>query len=314
VARVERLAGAEAHRQVQAEHLLAKPPQRRDADLVGAVRVRPHPHQVRRVRELERHLGERRLVEHLHHTHADRVERRRERAAADLVGDVLGDRVGLEQREERLLDGEVARVARHIDVGVAGDLTRRGVGLEEAALVGGDVRRERDQVVVAARRAAGVADLARVDLGHDLAEVAVDAALGELALDDGSFWQNTFVNGKEKWNSDQLDEDSLPIVLAWWLGRRGGTDWAHVQKAADCVVANGPDSDQERCENQSGYSPNTIAAEIAGLICAADIARAKATTRGRRATRPSPTTGAAWSTAGRRRATASTRRSRTTCG
>ena len=63
-------------------------------------------------------------------------------------------------------------------------------------------------------------------------------------------------------------------MLAWWLGRRGATDWAHVQQAADYVVANGPDSDQERWENQSGYSPNTIAAEIAGLICAADIARA----------------------------------------
>ena len=38
---------------------------------------------------------------------------------------------------------------------------------------------------------------------------------------DGSFWQNTFVNGKEKWTGEQLDEDSLPIVLSWWLGRRG---------------------------------------------------------------------------------------------
>ncbi len=35
----------------------------------------------------------------------------------------------------------------------------------------------------------------------------------------------------------------------------------------------GPRSDQERWENQDGYSPNTIATEIAGLICAADIAR-----------------------------------------
>jgi glucoamylase len=91
---------------------------------------------------------------------------------------------------------------------------------------------------------------------------------------DGSFWQNTFVNGKEKWTGQQLDEDALPIVLAWWLGRRGANDWTHVQKAADYVVANGPDSDQERWENQSGFSPNTIAAEIAGLICAADSARA----------------------------------------
>ncbi len=39
-------------------------------------------------------------------------------------------------------------------------------------------------------------------------------------------------------------------------------------------MANGPDTPQERWENQSGWSPNTIATEIAGLICAADIARA----------------------------------------
>ena len=40
------------------------------------------------------------------------------------------------------------------------------------------------------------------------------------------------------------------------------------------MVNNGPASDNERWENQDGYSPNTIATEIAGLICAADIARA----------------------------------------
>jgi glucoamylase len=43
-------------------------------------------------------------------------------------------------------------------------------------------------------------------------------------------------------------------------------------------VATGPRTPQERWENQDGYSPNTIAAEIAGLICAADIARANGAT------------------------------------
>jgi glucoamylase len=63
-------------------------------------------------------------------------------------------------------------------------------------------------------------------------------------------------------------------VLAWWLNRRGATDWEHVRAAADFIAATGPRTPQERWENQDGFSPNTIATEIAALICAADIARA----------------------------------------
>src|SRR4051794_20928719 len=111
-------------------------------------------------------------------------------------------------------------------------------------------------------------------------QVAGDGAAANRLLDflwsvqkpDGSFWQNTEVDGREHWTGQQLDETALPIVLSWWLHRRGATDWAHVRTAADYLVANGPDSEQERWENQSGWSPNTIAAEIAGLVCAADIA------------------------------------------
>jgi glucoamylase len=98
--------------------------------------------------------------------------------------------------------------------------------------------------------------------------------LWQVQKDDGSWWQNTFVDGTEKWTTEQLDQASLPTVLAWWLGRNGATDWEHVEAAADYVMANGPDTGQERWENQGGWSPNTIATEIAGLICAADIARA----------------------------------------
>jgi glucoamylase len=112
-------------------------------------------------------------------------------------------------------------------------------------------------------------------------EVAGDGAaarrqlryLWEVQKPDGSWWQNTRVNGTEKWTAEQMDQVSLPVVLAWWLGMTSAKDWRHVQRAADYVVANGPSSDNERWENQGGWSPNTIAAEIAGLICAADIAR-----------------------------------------
>src|SRR5215217_1370428 len=91
---------------------------------------------------------------------------------------------------------------------------------------------------------------------------------------DGSFPQNSTVDGKEHWTNTQLDEVADPIVLAWQLRRNDANTWSHVKNAADYIVANGPSTPQERWENQSGWSPATIAAEIAGLVCAAQIARA----------------------------------------
>jgi glucoamylase len=54
-----------------------------------------------------------------------------------------------------------------------------------------------------------------------------------------------------------------------------------VKKAANFIAdyvdpgsgRHSPYTPQERWENQSGYSPNSIAAQINGLVCAADIAR-----------------------------------------
>ena len=39
------------------------------------------------------------------------------------------------------------------------------------------------------------------------------------------------------------------------------------------MISKGPATPQERWEEEAGYSPSTIAAEIAGLVCAAEIAR-----------------------------------------
>jgi glucoamylase len=91
---------------------------------------------------------------------------------------------------------------------------------------------------------------------------------------DGCFPQNSTVDGAPKWTNLQLDEVALPIVLAWQLGRRDAATYAHVKRAVGCLLAKGPSSPQERWENQEGYSPATIAAEIAGLVTAADLARA----------------------------------------
>jgi glucoamylase len=110
-------------------------------------------------------------------------------------------------------------------------------------------------------------------LGDEAAAIRLLEYLWRVQKPDGSWWQNTEVTGQEHWTSTQMDEVSLPIVLAWWLGRTSAADWEHVRAAADYVVAKGPYTRQERWENQDGWSPNTIATEIAGLICAADIAR-----------------------------------------
>jgi len=62
-------------------------------------------------------------------------------------------------------------------------------------------------------------------------------------------------------------------VLAWQLGRSFAvSQWPGIRAAAEYVRANGPATDSDRWENASGYSPATIAAEIAGLVCAGQVA------------------------------------------
>ena len=66
---------------------------------------------------------------------------------------------------------------------------------------------------------------------------------------------------------------AYPILMARTVGL---TDHAfyleHIKKAADFLVAHGPSFGSERWEEQSGYSPSTISAEIAGLAAAGWIA------------------------------------------
>ncbi|HEV8593215.1 MAG TPA: glycoside hydrolase family 15 protein [Pyrinomonadaceae bacterium] len=90
----------------------------------------------------------------------------------------------------------------------------------------------------------------------------------------GSFPQNSWLDGKQGWGSLQMDEVGYPLIMAWQLGRFDKQTYEkHVKPAADFIVKTGPSSPQERWEERPGYSPSTIAAEIAGLVCAADIAK-----------------------------------------
>jgi glucoamylase len=94
---------------------------------------------------------------------------------------------------------------------------------------------------------------------------------------DGGFAQNFWVNGQPYWSGMQLDEVAFPIMLAWrlWkidaLGRSQIVPF--VERAAGYLVRHAPITQQERWEENSGYSPSTLAAVISGLVCAAEIIR-----------------------------------------
>jgi len=91
---------------------------------------------------------------------------------------------------------------------------------------------------------------------------------------DGSFPQNSWVDGRPIGGGLQMDQIGLPLVLAYQLGRTDRAMWRkHVKPAADFILRRGPRTDQDRWEEKPGYSPSTLAAEIAGLVCAAEIAR-----------------------------------------
>ncbi len=93
---------------------------------------------------------------------------------------------------------------------------------------------------------------------------------------NGSMSRNSLTNGMPAPDTGglQLDETSYPILMAWQSGLAHHSKLyrRHVIPAADFLVANGPSDGVERWEEQSGYSPSTIAAEIAGLTAASQIA------------------------------------------
>jgi glucoamylase len=95
---------------------------------------------------------------------------------------------------------------------------------------------------------------------------------------DGSFSQNFWIDGSPYWSGIQLDEVAFPIMLAWRLWKLDGLGkfdvFPFVERAAGFLVRYAPVTQQERWEENSGYSPSTLAAVIAGLICAAELARA----------------------------------------
>jgi glucoamylase len=71
---------------------------------------------------------------------------------------------------------------------------------------------------------------------------------------------------------EQLDQEAFAIVLAWMTGLTDNATYQKVKTTANHIQATGPVT-YERWEEQLGKSPSSIAAEIAGLVAAADVAR-----------------------------------------
>ncbi len=121
--------------------------------------------------------------------------------------------------------------------------------------------------------------------GALLAAGAVDDAIRVLRYleatqeADGNWAQNLWLDGRPYWSGIQMDETAFPVLLIDLLRREtpqalGKLErwWPMVRNASSFIIRNGPVTQQDRWEEDSGYSPFTLAAEISALLAAADIA------------------------------------------
>jgi glucoamylase len=95
----------------------------------------------------------------------------------------------------------------------------------------------------------------------------------------GNWAQNLWLDGRAYWSGIQMDETAFPILLLDLLRRAAAPGlgklerwWPMVRNAASFILRNGPVTQQDRWEEEAGYSPFTLAAEISSLLAAADIA------------------------------------------
>ncbi len=96
---------------------------------------------------------------------------------------------------------------------------------------------------------------------------------------DGNWPQNMWLDGTPYWSGIQMDETAFPVLLVDMARRLGVLDgkeisrlWPMIRKAAGFLVRNGPVSQQDRWEEDHGYSPFTLSVEIAALLAAAELA------------------------------------------
>ncbi|MHB1954757.1 MAG: glycoside hydrolase family 15 protein [Sulfobacillus sp.] len=97
---------------------------------------------------------------------------------------------------------------------------------------------------------------------------------------DGSWPQNFWLDGQPYWPGSQLDETAMPIHLAYRLEHAGQLEaypaaYDMVRKAIGYLVRWGPVTEQDRWEENAGYSPATLASTISALVLGADLMRGR---------------------------------------
>ena len=208
------------------------------------------------------------------------------------------------------LYGDYNKQRRHFIRGWE-DATKCRKGLEAASCDGGDLYRSSFNVVLAhgdkAYQGAFVASLATPwgDVRNDQDGKAgyhlvwtrdlVESALGLLAAgeieiprrvliylaarqeENGNFPQNFWVTGEAFRRGEQLDEVAFPVLLAARLRSdkllSAFNPDVLVRRAVTFLLLRGPVTQQERWEENGGYSPSTLAVIICAFICAAGFER-----------------------------------------
>lgn len=96
---------------------------------------------------------------------------------------------------------------------------------------------------------------------------------------DGHWSQNMWLDGTPYWSGTQIDETAFPILLVDLATREKALKaddikqfWPALRRAARYIVCNGPVTQEDRWEEDPGFSPFTLAVEIAALLAAADMA------------------------------------------
>lgn len=92
---------------------------------------------------------------------------------------------------------------------------------------------------------------------------------------DGHWSQNMWLDGTPYWTGVQMDETALPILAVDLASRCDipvDSYWPMIRRAAAFLLLNGPVSPEDRWEEDPGYSPFTLATEVAALIAAARFA------------------------------------------